>query len=135
MCTLQIFMQCYDKFFEIAPTEKENAELFVEDMVCHVLLNLFGAGTVDDVAIRFSAHRPMSLHHCFISIHAQCACEGFVLFPRSREHMKHAIEQGLTSIFKEVFTSVTFDTIQLRPSQCVYEQEVELPHRVPTQFI
>lgn len=135
MCKLQISMQCYDKFFEIAPDEKENAELFVEDMVCHVLLDLFGEGIVDDVTIQFSAGRPMGLHHCFISIYAQCACEGFVLFPRSRDHMKRVIEQGLSSIFKELFTTVKFDSIVLRPSHCICERDVELARRVPTQFI
>ena len=132
MCTLQISMQCYDKFFEVALDEKENAELFVEDMVSHVLLHLFGEGIVDDVTIQFSSHLPMGLHHCSISIYAECSCEGFVLFPRSREYMKRAIKHSLSSIFKELFVTVQFDNIQLRPSGRSCERDTELSHNVPT---
>ncbi len=135
MCTLHISMQCYDKFFEIALDEKENAELFVEEMVSHVLLDLFGEGIVDDVTIQFLAGLPMGLHHCCISIYAQCACEGFILFPRSQDHMKSAIEHSLSSIFKELFVTVKFDNILLRPSQWICERDAELSCHVPTQLM
>jgi len=135
MCLLQISMQCYDKFLEIALDEKENAELFVEDMVSHVLLRLFGEGTVHDVTIQFSSHLPMGLHHCFISIYAECSCEEFVLFPHSQEHMKRAIEDSISSIFKELSVKVQFDTIELRPSQEVCNHEAERSHNVPTQLM
>lgn len=135
MCTFQIFMQSYDKFIEIDLAEKENAELFVEEVIGHVLLNLFGGGIVEDVTVQFSAGLPMGLHHCSISISAQCACEGFVLFPRSSEHMKRAIEQSISSIFKELFVTVKFDNILLRPSQWACQRDTELSYNVPTQFI
>ncbi len=135
MCTLQISMQCYDKFFEMALDERENAELFVEDMVSHVLLHLFGEGTVDDVSIQFSAGLPMGLHHCSISICAECSYEKFVLFPRSQEYMKRAIEHSLSSIFKELFVTVQFDNILLHPSQWECERDAELSHNVPTQLM
>ena len=135
MCTLQISMQCYDKFFEIALDERENAELFVEDMVSHVLLHLFGEGTVDDVSIQFSAGLPTGLHHCSISIRAECSCKEFVLFPRSQEHMKRAIEHSLLSIFKELFVTVQFDNILLRPSQRECEREAELSCNAQTQLM
>ena len=126
MCILQISMQCYDRFFEIALDERENAELFVEDMVSHVLLDLFGEGIVDDVTIQFSSGLPMESHSYSISIYAQCSCAGFVLFPRSQEHMKRAIEQSIASIFKELFVKVKFNTLLLRPSQweCVRSTEL-----------
>lgn len=121
MCILHIHLQCYNRFFEIKPEEKENAELFLEDMVSHVLLDLFGEGIVDDVTIQFSSGLPMGLHHCSIAISAQCACQGFVLRPRSQEHMKRVIEQNITSILKELFVTVQVDTVVLRPSQCEYD--------------
>ncbi len=135
MCNLQISMQCYDKFFEIALDERENAELFVEDMVSHVLLHLFGEGMVDDVSIQFSAGLPMGLHHCSISICAECSCKEFVLFPHTQEHIKRAIEHSLSSIFKELFVTVQFDYILLCPSQRECERGAELSHNVPTQLM
>ena len=29
MCTLEMHMQCYDRFYEVVPNEKEHAELAV----------------------------------------------------------------------------------------------------------
>ncbi len=124
MCTLQIFMQCYyDKFFEVALDESVRAEIFVEEMVGHVLLDLFGAGEVDDVTIQFSSSPSISTHHYAIAIHAQCDCTGYVSSPRSPEHIKRAIEQGLSSIFKELFVTVKFDNILLCPSQRMCERD------------
>ena len=124
MCTLQIFMQCYyDKFFEIALDERVSAEIFVEEMVGHILLDLFGEGQVDDVTIQFSSGQPMGMHHYSISIHAQCDCTGFVSSPRSAEHIKHAIEHSLLSIFKELFVTIEFDNILLCPSLQKYERD------------
>ena len=135
MCILQISMQCYDKFLEIALDEKENAELFVEDMIGHILLNLFGGGIVEDITIQSSSGLPIGLHHCSISICAQCSCEGFVLFPRSQEHMKHAIEHSLSSIFKELSVMVQLDNILLHPSQWTCNHDAELSCNVPTQLM
>lgn len=116
MCMLHLHMQCDDRFFEVVPDEKENAELFIEDMVSHVLLDLFGEGTVDDVTIEFSSALPMGLHHCSISISAQCSCQDFVLQPRSQEHMKYAVEQSISSILKELFVTVKVDNVTFRPA-------------------
>ncbi len=135
MCMLQISMQCYDRFFEITLDEKENAELFVEDIVSHVLLDLFGEGIVDDVTIQISSDLPIDLHSYSISICAQCSCESFVLFPRSQEHMKRAIVQSISSIFKELLVTVKFDTLLLYPSQWECRHNAELSCNVSTQFI
>ncbi len=117
MCTLQIFMQCYDRFYEIALDENEKAELFVEEMIAHVLVNLFGNAIVDDVSIQRTSGSPVRLHHCSLSIQAQCSCEEFVLYPRSQEYMKQALEQGISSIFKELSIEVKFDKVLLHPSR------------------
>ncbi len=127
MCTLQIFMQCYDKFYEIAFDEREHAELFVEDIVGHVLLNLFGQAIVDDVSIQCTSGLPTRLHHCSMSIQAQCFCEGFTR--HSQEEMKYSIAQGISSIFKELFVDVQFDDIVLRPTQGQCMQGVKLSYR------
>src|SRR5438105_9841861 len=116
MCILQIHLQSYDRFFEVLPGEVENAELTVEDVVSHVLLDLFGGGTVDDVTIRFSSSLRMGLQHCSIQIHAQCSCQCFVLQPCTEEKMNLAIEKSLCSMLKELFVSVKVDSVMLNPS-------------------
>ncbi len=131
MCILQISMQCYDRFFEIALDEKENAELFVEDIVGHVLLDLFGEGIVDDVTIQFVSGLPIGLYSYSIFIHAQCACEGFVSFPHSQEDMKRAIKQSISSIFKELLVTVKFDTLRLHPSRWECRHDAGLSCNVP----
>ena len=129
MCTLQIFMQCYDKFYELTLDEQVSAELFVEDMVGHVLLNLFGQATVDDVTIQCTSKLSISSPHCSISIRAQCSCEEFVGHSHSQEYMKYAIEQAIVSIFKELFVDVKFDNIILCPSQWQCKRGARLSYR------
>jgi hypothetical protein len=116
MCILWVHVQCYDRFFEVSPDEVENAELMVEDMVSHVLIDLFSEGMVDDVAIRFSPKPPMGLQHCSIQIRAQCACQCFALLPRTRENMEFAIEESICSLLREIFGTVSVDNVTLRPS-------------------
>jgi hypothetical protein len=113
LCILQINVQCHDKFFEVLPDEVENAELTVEEIVSHVLLDLFGEGTVDDVTIHFSPGLRMGLHHCSIQIHAQCSYLSFVSLPRTKENMALAVEKSLCSILKELFGSVKVDSVML----------------------
>ncbi len=122
MCILHIYAKGENTFFEVAPSEKMEAELFVEDMVSHVLLNLFGEGTVDDVTIRFSSTRPVGAHYCSLSIRAQCSCQDFVLRPHSQALMKQVVEQQMSSLLKELFVSVQVEDVVLSPSQreCEY---------------
>jgi hypothetical protein len=111
MCILQIDVRCYDRFFEVIPSEVENAELTVEDAMSLVLLDLFDEGIVDDVSIHFSPNLHMGLQYCSIHIHAQCACQSFTLFPHTKEHMELAVENNLCSILRELFGSVNVDNV------------------------
>ena len=122
MCMLQIHTRCDDKFIEVSPDEKENAELFVEDLASHVLLDLFGEVSIDDVTIKFSSDSSKSMRYCAISIYAQCPCQS----PRSREYMKTKVEHNITSILRELFVTVQVDNIVLRPSQRECECEAAL---------
>src|ERR1700730_7155991 len=72
MCMLQLHMQCIDQFFEVVPEEKESAELVVEDAVSRILLDLFGGGIVDDIAIHFARNPLLRLHRCFIRVNVPC---------------------------------------------------------------
>ena len=128
MCMLEMHMQCYDRFFEVVPSEREHAELAVEDGVSQVLLDLFGGGMVDDVTIHFSSHLHMGLQHCSIHIHAQCFCQNFMLFPRTREHMKLAVEKSIGSLLRELFGSGIVDNVTFSPSSCEYENNPALSH-------
>lgn len=128
MCILKIHMQCYDRFFEVLPDEVENAELAVEDVVSHVLLDLFGGGTVDDVTIHFSSNLHMGLQYCSIQIRAQCSCQCFALLPRTKENMKHAVEKSMCSLLKELFGSVNVDSVTFSPSPWDYGNDPALSY-------
>jgi hypothetical protein len=118
MCMLQVHVHCYDRFFEVSPDEVENAEPAVEDVVSHVLLDLFDEGTVEDVTIRFASNLHMGLQYCSIRIRAQCSCHCFALLPRTKENMERAVEKSMCSLLKELFGSVTVDSVALSPSPC-----------------
>ena len=120
MCILQIHLQCYDRFFEVLPGEVENAELTVEDVVSHVLLDLFGEGAVDEVAIRYTSSPPVGLPICSIHIRAQCLCHSFALLPHTEEHMKRAVEKSMCTLLRELFGSVTVESVTFSPSPWDY---------------
>ncbi len=113
MYTLQIHVQCYDRFFEVCSDEVENAELTVENAVSQLLLDFFDEVTVDDVTILFSSNLHMGLQHCSIQIQAQCACQTFALLPLTKETMELAVETSICSILRELFGTVNVDNVTL----------------------
>jgi hypothetical protein len=120
MCMLQMHVQCSDRFFEVSPDEVENAELMVEDGVSRVLLDLFDEVAVDDVAIRFTASPPVSLHHCSIHICALCFCHSLALLPHTEENMKRAVEKSMCTLLRELFGSVNVESVTFSPSPWDY---------------
>lgn len=117
MGIFRIHAQCYDRFLEVLPDEVEKAELAVEDIMSHILLSLFGEGTVDDVTIRFPSRYRKS---CYIQIHAQSPWQSFTLFPRTEEHIKSAVTNYISSVLKELFGAVEVDSVKLSPSPWDY---------------
>ena len=115
MSILQIYMQSDGKVLEILPEEAENAEFAVEDVVCQVLLELFGGGSVDDVSIHFSSYL-LSRRQCSIQVHAQCSYQSFALIPRTSENMELAVERSIRPIMTELFGPVKVNCVILDPS-------------------
>jgi len=113
MGILRVQAHCSGRFFEVLQDEVESCKLVVEEMMSHVLLNLFGEGTVDDVMIHFASNFLMGLQQCSIQILAQCNCEDFVLQPRTDEHVKLAVRNSLSSLLKQLFGSVHVDSVML----------------------
>jgi hypothetical protein len=115
MSILQIYIQNDGKVLEVVPEEVENAELAVEDVVCQVLLELFGGGSVDDVSIHFSSYL-LNSRQCSIQVHAQCSYQSFALTPRTSENMELAVERSIRPIMTELFGPVKVDCVILDPS-------------------
>jgi len=127
MCILQINVQCYDKYFEVLPDELESTEVTVEHAVSHVLLELFGEVSVDDVTIRFSSDLYMGLQHCAIQIHAQCSYQSFAFLPRSQEHIEHTVAKCICPILKELFGSVHVDSVTVSPFSIESQKRFSFP--------
>ena len=123
MCILQMYVQCYDRFFEVLPEEVESAELMVEHLVSHVLLDLFDGGIVDDVTICFSPDLRMGLYHCTIQIRAQCSYQSFSLLPCTQENMELTVQKSICSVLKELFGSVHVDSTTFSLNSSDYETD------------
>ena len=123
MGILQIRVKCYDRFFEVFSDEIVDTELVVENAGSQVLLDLFNEVTMDEVAIRSSSNLHMGLQQCFIRIQAQCAYKSFTLLPRTKEHIELAVEKGICSILRELFGSVTVESVTFSPSPWEYEYD------------
>jgi hypothetical protein len=115
MSILQIYMQSDGKVLEVLPEEVENAELAVEDVVCQVLLELFGGGSVDDVSIHFSSYL-LNRRQCSIQVHAHCSYQSFTLIPRTSENIELAVEKSIRPIMAELFGPLKVDCVILNPS-------------------
>src|SRR5579872_4022718 len=116
MCILRVQAHCSGRFFEVLQDEVESCKLVVEEMMSHVLLNLFGEGIVDDVMIHFASGFLIDIQQCSIQVLAQCNCDDFVLQPRTDEHMKLAVRSGLSSLLKQLLGSVRVDSVVLLPT-------------------
>jgi len=118
MSLLHIHAQSYGRFFEILPEEGENAELAVEDLVSHVLLELFGEASVEveEVTIAFSPLSRLGQRDCSLHIRAHCSPESFTLSPCSEEYMRAVIAESIYSSLREFLGSVTIESISLEPA-------------------
>lgn len=122
MCILQIQARSENKFLEVIPDERVTAELTIEDIVGHLLLDLFEEVEVNDVTILFPPTLHPGLKQCFIRICALCACGCFSELPRTKEHITFSIEKRIGPVLKEFFGQVSVDSVTLSPSQgiCSY---------------
>jgi hypothetical protein len=121
MYLLHINAQSDGGIFEVLPEEVEHAELMVEDAVGHVLLDLVGEATMDDVTmddvtICFKSASRTGQRECSIQIQAQCSFDSFTLLPCTKEHMERAVEKQLCSLLRELFGPMTIDSVFARPS-------------------
>ncbi len=127
MCILQIYVQCHDRFFEVLPEEQEGTEATIEDAISQVLLDLFGEVSVDDVIIHFSPDMRLGLQHCSIQIRAECSYQSFRLFPCTKETMEHSVEQCICPILKELFGSVTIESVTITPFSTESQKRFSFP--------
>ena len=115
MCILQAHMQCYDMFFEVFTDEVEYNELMIESGVSQLLLDFFDEVMVD-VTIVFSPHVHMGLQHCSIQIQAQCEWQTVASLPYPKENIELSVENSMCSILRELFGSVSVDSVTFNPS-------------------
>ena len=120
MYTLQAHIQCYDKFFEVYSNEVEYNELLLENVVSHLLLDFFDEVMVD-VTIIFSPQLHMGLQHCSIQMQAQCELQTVASLPRTKENIELTVENNMCSILRELFGSVSVDSVTFIPSPWDYK--------------
>ena len=120
MCTLQVRMQCYDRFSEVIPNEVEYNELILENAVSQLLLGLFDEVMVD-VNVNFSPQKQMEPQHYFIQIQAQCGNQIIDSLSDPSEFIELNVEIKICSILMELFGSVVVDSVTFIPSS--YDQK------------
>ena len=95
MFLIQIDVQCADRFFEVLPSEVENTEFVVEDLVGHILLEYFGEVIVDRVIINFSPRSAMELQYCSIHIQAHCLSSSSAMSPGELGNMELVLARAV----------------------------------------
>src|SRR5258708_3613172 len=103
MCILQIHALCSRRFAELLSDDVETAELAIEDVMCHVLLALFGEGMVEEVTVRFPSTRRLDpKDDCSIQIRAQIPFQNFALLPRTEEYVKLVLARSIKALLGEL---------------------------------
>jgi hypothetical protein len=115
MCTLEAYLQCYDRFFEVFSNEVELNELMLENIFSQLLIEFFEEVMVE-VYISFPNHEELAMKHCVIHVHAQCHHRIYTAIPDTDDNFEVRIEHKMCSILRELFCSVIVDSVTLFPS-------------------
>ncbi len=120
MWHIQINAQCYGKFGELFPGEKEPAELFLEGFVGCLLLDFFEGVLMESVTITFALTPEMEqLQYCAISIEAYGDLLPLVSGMRNVESTELALESQICSAFMEIFEIVHMEQVAISSSPAV----------------
>ena len=115
MGTLEVRLQCCDRFFEVFSNQVEHNELMLENIFSQLLINFFEE-VMADVSIHFPARDELAIQHCVIHVHAQCDHRIYSPRPGTDENLEVRIEHEMCSILRELFCSVIVDDITFFPS-------------------
>lgn len=113
MYRLQIHVQCYDRFSEVLPDEVESVELLVEDVVSHVLLDLFGSTFVDEVTIKPTSSEVL----------VRCESDIDQSKQGNMETAKRLVETVVDQALRELFGTVTVNEVTIKTAPSQYEQD------------
>nr|HET6902071.1 hypothetical protein [Ktedonobacteraceae bacterium] len=120
MWHIQINAQCYGKFGELFPAEKEPAELFLEGFVSCLLLDFFEVVLMEDVTITFAPTAEMEqLQYCAISIEADGELLPQLSGMRNVESTELALESKISTAFREIFEIVHIKQVTISASPAV----------------
>lgn len=114
MYSIQIDMQCVEKFFEILPNDVEYAELLVENVVSHILLDFFTEVIMDEVSINFSPDSSKEQQPGFIRIHARCSSRTSPSLAKDVENMELALEDSVSCALVELVGAVDIDKDEIK---------------------
>jgi hypothetical protein len=111
MFSVQMHMQCSDRFLEILPEEVEETELAVEDLVSQVLLQHFETVFVVNISVQFEPGELMGQQVCSIQIHVQCPAGVVPLQPHEVSNMELVLEDHISCALIELFGSVDVESV------------------------
>jgi hypothetical protein len=118
MFLIQINAQSVDRFFEALPSEKESAELVVEDLVSHILLEHFDEVIVDRVTVDFSHDPARDQFYWSIFIEAYSQSSPLPFSPHTLKSMELVLKGRINSSLVELFGKILIESITIRSASC-----------------
>ncbi len=112
MYLVQMDMYCTERFLEILPHDVEYAELMVEDLVSHILLDLFANALIDQVSISFSSD-PSLEQLCSVQIQARCLSKSFRLAPHELERTELTLEDRVSRALVQLLGAVEVERVAI----------------------
>src|SRR5437879_5849628 len=101
MFLIQINVQSGDRFFEVLPGETENAELVIEDLVSHVLLEYFDEVAIDRVTVKFSPDTAREQFYWSVYIKAYCQSSSLPFSAQKLKSMEQVLKERISSSLVE----------------------------------
>jgi hypothetical protein len=114
MFLIQINVQSGDRFFEVLPGETENAELVVEDLVSHLLIEHFDEVIVDRVTVDFSANPAREQFYWSVYIEAYCQSSSLPFSAYKLKSMEQVLKERISSSLLELFGKILAESITIR---------------------
>lgn len=105
---------CLDGYSEMLPSDVENTELVMEDLVARTLLDLFEVVVVDGVKVTYLPATRTRQSLCSLQAQVVCPADGAIVPVVSLELLEAKLENAICCALIELFSTVFMNTMSVR---------------------
>lgn len=111
MHKLHMSMRCYERFVEMFPENVAEAEVMIEHLLSHILLEFFEAIVIDEVSITLPSDGEQEAS---VVIRAQCESMSAPFLACDEEFLELSLEGSISCALVELLGTVGVDELTIR---------------------